>query len=314
MKDKETCISLAPLGRFAKCLLLSGMVFCGATAATPEAPAPTGSDSQIVLAPLFEYPQAPEEIEGLEAKSEWLLDHYWDNMDFKRKQPLDQVLVNHAYSVYAVPMRWSSDEAIGKSLRDLLKKLKKNTPMAVQFALAAEETLYGPRAEVWIDGAYCTFIRGVLAHKGLPSRLRNRWERQCAELEGCTTGNQAPGFTFIDTKGTTMSYKPMSTPTLIVFADISDPDMKFEITRTSTSMPLMDALRLGKVNVLLMNVGDKRPDQSHIPSRWTGGQVSAESTGYDIRQTPFAYLVDSEGKIRGKYVSVSQGLADLLDL
>ncbi len=59
----------------------------------------------IEIEPLFEYPVAPEEIISLSDKSNWLMQHFWDNMDFKKKDAVNQSALNDAFRVFTLPMQ-----------------------------------------------------------------------------------------------------------------------------------------------------------------------------------------------------------------
>ena len=67
----------------------------------------------IEIEPLFEYPTAPQELPTLEEKSDYLVEHFWDQMDFKSKSTVDQNALNDAFRVFSVPLRWSAkDKAV----------------------------------------------------------------------------------------------------------------------------------------------------------------------------------------------------------
>ncbi len=97
----------------------------------------------ITIEPLFEYPVAPEEIMNLTDKSNWLMHHFWDTMDFKKKGPVDQNALNDAMKVFVFPMQWAEKAEVDKAVDLLLSKIAKNPTLQLQFTKAAEETLYG---------------------------------------------------------------------------------------------------------------------------------------------------------------------------
>ncbi len=59
--------------------LISGMLLT----ASPIPIYARENQNDIEFDPLFEYPMAPEGLDGLNAKSNNLVDHFWDPMDFK---------------------------------------------------------------------------------------------------------------------------------------------------------------------------------------------------------------------------------------
>ena len=105
----------------------------------------------IEIQPLFEYPTAPEELNSLADKSDYLVEHFWDSMNFKNKTTVDQTALNHAFRVYTAPLRWANRDKALVSVNKLIESIQKNPALFIQFTKAAEENMYGPRAEVWVD-------------------------------------------------------------------------------------------------------------------------------------------------------------------
>ena len=91
----------------------------------------------IEIDPLFEYPMAPEELEGITAKSNYLIDHFWDPMDFKTKAAVDQNALNDAMNVYTAPLRWADKAKADAAVDGLIDKWSKNPKVLVQFSKAA---------------------------------------------------------------------------------------------------------------------------------------------------------------------------------
>ncbi len=70
----------------------------------------------IEIEPLFEYPVAPEEIVSLTDKSNWLMQHFWDKMDFKKKDAVNQSALNDAFRVFTLPMQWADKVEVDKAV------------------------------------------------------------------------------------------------------------------------------------------------------------------------------------------------------
>ena len=136
--------------------------------------------SQTVVKALFEYPVAPAEITGLQEKSDWLMEHFWDGFNPKKLKSVDQSALNHAFFVYATPMQWADKEKSIASVDRLIESLKKNPALMLQMTKAAEETLYGPRATMWIDEIYVRFLEALVKQKKLKdvhtARYQVRWK------------------------------------------------------------------------------------------------------------------------------------------
>lgn len=132
------------------------------------------SQEPIQIDPLFEYPSAPEELSSLQDKSNYLVEHFWDSMDFKSSATVDQNALNDAFKVYSVPMRWAEKTRSLASADKLIEKISKNPTLLIQFTKAAETNLYSNRADVWIDEVYVKFLNALVKNKKIPeSRKRN---------------------------------------------------------------------------------------------------------------------------------------------
>ncbi len=267
--------------------------------ATPVPQTEAAQSERIMLAPLFEYPAAPDDMEDLNQRSNWLMAHFWDNMDFKSKVPVDQTRLNHAFATYVSPMQFATAEEVNKSVAALLKKLQKNETLLLQFTIAAEENLYGPRADLWIDDVYLQFLQTVLSSKKLPKRPPERWQRQKIQLSQSKKGLKAPEFRFTAPDGVEHTYRPMSTPTLLIFADAVDPQTRLALLRAESNVELANLLTQGKVNVLFINVSHPEADMSFLPARVTGGYADpvASRLPYDLRSVPTCFVVGKEGTI-----------------
>lgn len=271
----------------------------------------------VVVAPLFDYPQAPDDIDGLGERADWLMDHFWDPMDFKTRKAVDQAALNHAFGVYVAPMQWASKAKVDKSVAKLADRLRRNPQLLVQFTQAAEENLYGPRAEVWIDEVYRRFLESALSSKKLPEKLRGRWSRQLAAMRASATGEHAPSFKFASPDGAEKEYFAMSTPTLLVFGRSSDPDLRMELMRANTDTRLSKAVESGNLNVVFIDVlpdgASASPASafSVLPSRWVGGSAGGDSLPFDLRSLPVCYPVDSDGRISGRFHSLRSALAEI---
>lgn len=263
-------------------------------------PCPANAQDQIVIDPLFEYPTAPEEMTSLQDKSNYLVEHFWDKMDFKTKTTVDQNALNDAVRVYSVPMRWADKSKAIAATDKLISTISKNPTLLIQFTKAAEESMYGPRADVWIDEVYMRFLDAIVKNKKVPEARKKRYERQLSVLSKSALGNKAPEFKFTTTDGKEATYFPMTTVTMIIFGDPSQPDWRLARMKMETNMRLKQAVDKGKVNMLYIVNTDNpkwKSEVSNYPSNWTIGIATDAGETYDFRTAPSLYVIDKEGKI-----------------
>ncbi len=278
---------------------------------------PTIDNEVMYVEPLFEYPIAPEELSEFTEKCDWLAENFWNNWNVKSKDAVDQVKLNHAFNTYATTCQYAAKDKVNAALDKLLKSLQKNPTLLFQFTKAAEESIYGPRAEVWIDELYVKILKSALANKKFPKSRRPRYEEQLKQLENTLIGGTPAMFEFKRANGDDARYFPMSTPTLIIFGDPGCDDCRMSRLRMEANVTFSKAVTDGKLNVLYI-IPDAEPgwekETELYPKSWSVGASDTISGIYDLRNTPDIYLIDSDGKIVAKHIGTMQAIQQALEL
>lgn len=265
----------------------------------------------LVIEPLFDYPVAPEEIEGLEEKSDYLMEHFWDKMDFKQKESVDQNALNDAFSVYTIPMRWAGNEKTDASVDRLIERISKNPVLSLQFAKAAEEALYGPRADAWNDEIFLKFLDNVIKCKGVKKERKLRYELLRNQVGSTLRGTVPPEFNYKRSDGSTAHYHPNGVITLIEFGDPDCDDCRHAKLKMEMNVNLMQLVERGKVNILFIYVDPEEGWEEKLkdyPPAWHVGATDEVSDTYDLRSTPSIYVVDREGRVAAKNVPVATAI------
>lgn len=263
----------------------------------------TEPEGPLVLPPLFEYPVAPEEMPWTE-RSNWLVEHFWDNFDFKQKS-VGQSQLLHAFRTYIVPMHLADKDVAVKSVDALIKKIQKNPGMLLQFTQAAERTLYEPStSELLIDEIYVKFLKAIVSNKKIPELRRARYASQLKSLENCLAGATMPSFGYADPEGKKASYQNTGVPTIIEFGDYDCSDCRITRLRLETDSDLQNLVTEGKARILFISpdmdpesVDEWRQAVSNYPKTWTVGFGESLEDELDLRVVPCLYVVDKTGKI-----------------
>lgn len=271
----------------------------------------TNAITPITIEPLFEYPTAPEDLTNLTDKSNYLIDHFWDTLDFKSEKALDQNALNDAFRVYSVPMQWASKDNVMKSTDKILAACAKNPTLLLQFTKAAEEVLYGPRAQMWIDEIYVKYLDALVRNKKISESRKLRYERQLNQLTSSAADAVAPSFMFTDTEGKEQTYKPNGVVTVIEFGNPDCDDCRHTKLKMDTDVSFSSVVEKGLINVLFI-VPDADDDWKEkigtLPKGWKGGASEEVSDIYDIRLTPTLYVIGKSGKIIAKNIPVATAM------
>lgn len=269
----------------------------------------------VEIPPLFEYPVAPENLESLEDKCNYLVKNFWNNFNFKSKEPVDQYALNEAFQVYTTAFQFASSKEIELSVEKLIKNITGNKTLMLQFVKAAEESLYGPRADFWADGIYSKFLEAIVKDKKVPAARKQKYEAQLLALRESAVGQTAPEFWFTDSERASKKYFPMSTPTLMIFGNPDNTDWRLARIRMDTNLQLSDALKKGMVNIIYIVTQPTENWQKlteNYNTRWTVGESEEASKKYDVRMQPAIYLIGSDGKIIDKNMRLEDAINSLL--
>lgn len=278
---------------------------------------PARAQNVIEIEPLFEYITAPEDLPGIGEKSDYIVTHFWDPFDFKGKNAVDQNALNHAMEVYTTAMRFADRDKVLLSADKLIEKISKNPVLQLQFTKAAEESMYSPRAQVWIDEVYLRFIDSIVNNKKIPDARKKRYSDQRAALGNTLAGNRAPDFTFKGKDGRENRYKPMSTPTILIFGDPGQMDWRMTRMKMETNTRLNQALERGKLNLLYIVSYPKdnwEKEVANYTNLWTVGYAPEISKSYDIRMSPTVYAIGSDGNIIMKNSTPEAAINRVLEL
>lgn len=265
----------------------------------------------VVIPPLFDYPTAPEEIAGLQEKSDWLMDHFWDGMNFKNKTTVDQNALNDAFRTYVTPLRFADPAKAEASVTKLLADISKNGALSWQFAKAAEEALYGPRAEVWNDEIFLLFIDNVIKNKNIKKDRKTRYERLAKILRNSKRGSIPPEFDYETIDGKIAHYHPNGVITVLLFGNPADSESRYAALRMSTEVKFSKLVEQGKINVLYVlptPQADWQKEMGSVPANWHAGKGETVNDLYDLRITPAIYVIDREGKVAAKNINVDTAM------
>lgn len=290
-------------------LTLAGLAIA---AASPLAACAQEDSEVLVIEPLFQYPQAPDTIGLLERRSDYIVEHFWDPMDFSKKESVDQNALNDAFQVYVSPMRWAKEEVTGKSIDNLIQKIRKNPVLLIQFTRAAEESLYGQRAIYWSDPVYLKFVDAMLANKKIPKARKERVLRHKQLIENSMIGDYPKPFDYTTPAGTPAHYEPTGVITVIEFGDPTCDECRYGKLKMETDVTFSDLVDRGLVNVLFVLPDPEegwQTDMTDFSPKWHVGASDTVSDIYDIRNIPSFYVIGRDGKILAKNIDYRHAMA-----
>lgn len=275
----------------------------------------------IIVEPLFEYPMAPEDLNGLQERSDYLMAHFWDPFDFNIATAIDQNALNDAFNVYVTAMRYADRDRALESVDQLVKKLKSNPVLLLQFAKAAEESLYGPRASIWSDEAYLPFLKAVVTDRTLSDTRKQRYSMQLDLLKANGIGVKIPTVRLTTKGGRHLDFTPSAPLTLIEFGNPDCDDCQFAKLKLSMASDIAEMIEAKTLGMAFI-VADAVPEEqdailkafTEYPDTWITGICYGGDDIFDLRATPSFYLLDKDGKIIAKNLDVTQAVERVRDI
>ena len=288
-----------------KTLLITIMLLCAAGNISAQ----ESETQQITLSALFEYPTVPEDIEDWTERNNWLVENFWNNFDFQQKS-VGQIQLNHAFKTWTVPMRFANKDIVMKTTDKLLSKLSKNPPMLYQFTKSAEETLYSPKSEIWIDEVYVKFLEAITKNKKIDDIRKIRYKDQLNKLNNSLVGNVFPNFLYINRNGESTDFKPVADYSIIEFGHPDCIDCKISKMQLESDVVIGRLLNDGKIEIFYIIPDLDNDDWQNMvadyPVNWKVGASDDAEDIFDIRLSPTFYIIDSEKKIISKNAPVEE--------
>lgn len=279
--------------------------------------APAARCQVIELQPLFEYPTAPDELTELDAKANYLITNFWRQFDFDQKS-VGQAQLNHAFKVYAAAMPWANAKVLDDAVNNLVKSYKKRPGLAYQFAVAADECLYGRNADFWIDEVYLKFLEPLKGLKKIKGSYKKTLLARYEAVSNSLKGHKFPTFEITDTAGVKQKFVPGSPLTLVQFGYPSDADTRLTKLALEIDFAIADMVKYGTLDIWFIvpdsDGGLSSAKDVETNEGWKTGVGNGLSKIVDIRTPSCLYLLDGKGTILMKNESVGVTLAKIKEL
>lgn len=259
----------------------------------------TSCTRQLVL------PDIPMMVRSETERELYLLDHYWDNVDFTEPGiEQDTLFVTRSLIGYLDLSRVADETQRLYSARHLVQQSECN-PAALRLLLSSlSSLLYDPASHWYDETLYLPFVEAAIASDALSSSERDRLTFARKQISKNYPGTQATDFTYEDPAGKVRRLSALysSVPVLIFFfrPDCSGCDVTAQQMRRSAVLDR--ALEEGRLRILALATGgtveEWEEKRSHFDPRWLQGRNVRDFEGielYDFRAMPTFYLLSGEG-------------------
>lgn len=257
---------------------------------------------------LFPYPQAPDEMQGLTERSNYIVERFWDRCNFNTAF-LKRDKIKEAFVDYVNILPYATLDTVTMSIDKLIEKVKKQPKDLLTLGQIAEECMYSPTAEFWSDDLYIPFARAVAEHKKIAKADKAPFKKQVTVLENSKTGMPAPGIDLILRDGSKFNTDSIKSPLTILFVISPDcSDCMLERVKLAANVNTIRHINDGKLQVAVIGTepysAEWAESVSAVPSTWIAGTSPEVDNVLDIRMQPEIYILGSNHKILVKHATV----------
>ena len=220
----------------------------------------------------FPYPAVPDTLRQPQARADYLLLHYWDNVDFADTTLLDSQDYGEQGFVDYIDLLGRFGKNVGpQSAKIFIAKAWSYAPARRRFDGLIDQYLDDNASPLRNDRIYCLLLNAIVNDCHTDSTERSRYRFRARLAAANLPGDTASDFAFTADDGSTHSIREYSNQRLCLF--FYDPDCE----NCHTVWTWMQAHPLpADVRILRVKVNDKLTMQ------------------YAIKATPTIYLLDKD--------------------
>ncbi|WP_290100012.1 DUF5106 domain-containing protein [uncultured Muribaculum sp.] len=272
-----------------------------------------GSATSNVPTTPFEYPMAPDSLPTLQARTSYVMMHFWDAADMN-KILSDTAKFNQAFHDFVSFIPYSYADSIKRSISILVEKMGEEPEHLLRMARRAEAEMYGPEADFWSEASYLMFLRPVLNNKKIKNKDKEYYLTQVKKLNSSQIGATFPSFPYTTRHGAGHNLYEYNTKYKYVLfhpSDCSD----CSLTRLRLEADGVTSMLTEDNRLKIFVIAPDKPGSGwnaameNYPYSWEIGYSPKAADMVDLRVLPTVYVLDENNKIIDRNLTVDQLLA-----
>jgi peroxiredoxin len=269
----------------------------------------------------LELPAVPAHITDPEARAVFLVDHYWDNMDFgDTLRSHNRDFMEQSFSNYIALLPLVDMDEASQSIADLLTSAKADTTAYSLIQNIAHKYLYEPNSPMLNEDYYALFLPTLINDNNIDEGSRQRYifDQKCIAMN--RSGSLASDFVYTDRDGRKhrLHDTHCADRLMLIFYDPDCDECKKAIAEMRKSQVLNDLINEGHVTVLaICTEGDKahwQKTMSEMPYNWVVGYDESginDNDIYILRAMPTIYILDADKHVVMKDVLMNRAISAL---
>ena len=270
----------------------------------------------------FPYPAIPDSLRTQQGRADFLVLHYWDNVDFDDNSFFnDKVLFNRSFANFLSVFPLASDSACEKGVGRLVELGSQKINRLPLIARTAREYLFEPLSPLYNEERFRLFAEQLAGSPLLPTRVAADMASACSILSSNKIGSKAVNFRYATKGSAGGSLHSLKAEQLLVLFYDPECDHCLElISKLAADNRISARISEGCLKVLAVYAdGDRKiwkdlEQYVRIPDTWISAlDISGiQRKGfYILRSLPALYLLDADKTIIARHLSLSQ-LTELL--
>ena len=280
---------------------------CRAKPGTAEAMESAPTDSTVIQARVFPFPEIPATLTEPEARKSYLLTHYWEQFDFADTTLVDNRDVTEQGFVNFIALLLDGttpEELTRESLANWCAGFVGKEHARKVLTQTADDYLFNPNSPFYNEGLYGMYLEALLGKLPQTDAMRSAYRFKLELVRRNNVGDKATDFVYYLSDGTrhTLAATPVkSNRLLLMFYDPECESCHEVLLQMAADTALAEAVRTGKLSVLAVytegNEEAWRKALPDLPEGWmVGTDREAVKTGalYDLKAMPSLYLLDGK--------------------
>ncbi|RHI10776.1 DUF5106 domain-containing protein [Bacteroides sp. AM16-24] len=265
---------------------------------------------------IFALPVIPALLNTPESRADYLVRHYWENVDFADTTYLDhREVMEQAWVDYIDIMKLVPEETAISAIKQMYKDAGKKKKVFFYFTDLAEKYLYDPNSPMWNEELYIPVLDAMLESTVLDDteKILPKGRRELAEQN--RLGRQAEDFTYTLVSGKSGTLYGVKADYTLLF--INNPGChacEEGIKELKQAPAINKEFEAGNLKILSVYPDeDKEEWERHLsdfPKEWINGYdkklMIKEKNLYDLKAIPTLYLLDKNKKVLLKDAVVGQ--------
>ncbi|MFV0553091.1 MAG: DUF5106 domain-containing protein [Mangrovibacterium sp.] len=255
----------------------------------------------------FAPPSIPMAIADPDARLEYMLMHYWDNLNFADTAWIAKSEIEQAFVDYLDLFNYAKPAMIETSLKPLIKRMAIQKEGFNWFADQFDHYLFDANSPLRNEEHYAYVLASLIASPDVEEIYKSRYYYQLDMVNKNRVGSVAANFTFTKADGTTSKlHSIQSNFTLVFFYNPDCHDCLESKKKLMESETINKLIAEKEMTILAMYVYDEielwKQNAPKMPSTWinaydASADLVVEDQLYAIRAIPSFYLLDADKKV-----------------